>query len=104
MASVWGFKNFKKAVTTAGTRTALQSSVLQVHTAIIKANAANTGVIYVGDSSVASTNGYELSAGEGVAIPLMLMPQTGSAVDLSAIYIDASVSGEGVSVAYLTRP
>lgn len=97
------FKTFKKTVTTAGTRTALTSSTLQVYEVVVKALASNTGTIYIGDSTVASSNGYELSAGASFSIPLTMIPKTGSVVDLNWIYIDASVNGEGVCVAYLQR-
>lgn len=79
--------NGKKTVTTAGTRVTLASSTT-VQSVTIKALASNTGTIYVGDTSVASTNGFQLSAGETVSLDL---------TNLNTVNLDASVSGEGVT-------
>jgi hypothetical protein len=78
----------QKTVTTAGTRVALGDVVVNSSLAI-KALAANTGVIYLGDSTVSSTNGFQLAAGE-----IMLIQQAGNLKD---IYIDASANSQGVS-------
>ncbi len=76
----------RKAVAAAGTRVQLDSVACK--SAIIKALPANTGKVYVGDSTVAAANGFPLSAGEGFAL----------AIDnLNRLYIDADVNGEGVA-------
>lgn len=80
--------NGKKTVTTAGTRVALASSQAILSGVTVKALAANTGVIYVGNSSVASTNGFQLAAGESVFLEI---------ADLATVYLDAAVNGEGVT-------
>lgn len=74
-------------VTNAGTRVALggSTSILGV---TIKAKLINTGYIYVGNNAVTSANGYILSAGDIVNIDVD---------NLVDIFIDSSVSGEGVS-------
>lgn len=79
--------NGKTSVTTAGTRVVLAASqaVLSV---TIKALSTNTGVIYVGNASVASTNGFQLSAGDTLSMDL---------ANLNTINIDSSVNGEGVT-------
>lgn len=77
----------KKTVTTAGTRVALASSQA-VKSVVIKALQTNTGYIYVGDSSVASTNGFQLLAGDTVSLDI---------ANLSTVNIDSSVNGEGVT-------
>lgn len=81
-----------KTTSTAGTRTNLgDTSCLSV---TVKALAANTGKIYVGDGSVTSANGLELSAGESVSF----------AVDnLAKVFINPSVSSEGVTFLYVDR-
>ena len=57
--------NGKVLVTTAGTRVQLTSDVTNMKSGVtIKALGTNTGLIYVGDVSVASANGYQLSPGE----------------------------------------
>lgn len=79
--------NGKKTVTTAGTAEALADST-PVKSVVIKALYSNTGKVYVGDSSVSSSNGFELEAGDAIAIEID---------NLNKIYIDADNSGEGVS-------
>jgi hypothetical protein len=79
--------NGKKTVTTAGTRVALASSQA-VKSVTIKALSANTGVIYVGDSSVSSANGLQLLAGESISLDI---------ANLNTVNLDSSVNGEGVT-------
>lgn len=86
----------RKVVATAGTRVRLADAVTVCTKIIITAPVGNGGTIYVGDSSVSAVAGSEQG--------LMLMP-TGSATididDISKIYIDATVSGEGITYSYL---
>lgn len=79
--------NGKKTVTTAGTRVTLASSQA-VKSVTIKALSTNTGFIYVGDTSVASTNGFQLSAGETISMDI---------ANLNTVNLDSSVSGESVT-------
>lgn len=74
-------------VTTAGTRVVLGSSqaILGV---TVKANDDNTGSIWIGDSSVASGDGLELSPGDGVPIDMS---------NINVLYIDSDEDGDGVS-------
>jgi|1_EtaG_2_1085319.scaffolds.fasta_scaffold58833_1 hypothetical protein len=74
-------------VTTAGTAVQLQTSANLSLT--IKALAGNTGLIYVGDSTVDSSTGFELSAGDSVSLAIS---------QNNVIWLDCSVNGEGVSV------
>lgn len=74
-------------VTTAGTRVTLAASQA-VKSVAIKARSTNTGTIYVGNSSVASTNGIQLLAGETVSLNI---------ANLNTVNIDSSVNGEGVT-------
>ncbi len=74
-------------VTTAGTRVVLASSTT-CKSVTIKAKAANTGIIYVGSSTVSSANGFALLAGETVTLDI---------ANLTTVNLDASVSGEGVT-------
>lgn len=80
-------KNGKKTVTTAGTRVTLASSTV-VKSVTIKALVTNTGLIYVGDTAVANTNGYQLSAGDTVSL---------SIANLATVNLDSDVNGEGVT-------
>lgn len=76
------------SVTTAGTAVALASTQALVSGVTIKALAANTGIIYVGPSTVDSATGFELAVGEQIFLEI---------ANLSSVYIDAAVNGDGVS-------
>jgi len=78
----------RKAVTTAGTAVILLAATI-TDTLTIKALAGNAGDIYVGNSTVDSTNGFPLSPGETVSLD----------IDHNAdnVYIDAATSGDGVA-------
>ena len=54
----------------------------------IKAESDNTGIVYVGDSSVSAANGYYLLAGETVFL---------SIDDLAEVWLDVSVAGDGAT-------
>lgn len=81
-----------QTVTTAGTRVALASTTA-IKSVTVRAKSVNTGLIYVGSSIVASSNGFQLSAGETVSIDID---------NLSKVYIDSAVNEEGVSFIYLS--
>lgn len=82
-----------KDVSSAGTPVALLSTRTFGRDIIVKADAANTGYIWIGDVNVlASTGvGIELDAGE---------VWIGNQFNLNQIYIDATVGGEGVGFTY----
>lgn len=96
-------KVLKKAITTAGTKEQLTTADRPVPAVIIQALTANTGIIYVGDSEVSSTNGLELSAGDSITLENDDLGSSGSIVSLRDIWLDASISGEGVVAFYLER-
>lgn len=82
----------RKTVTTAGTAVALSSSSVLVGSVSLTALSTNTGLIVVGASTVKAAagerRGQPLSAGQSVSLDIR---------DLSSIYIDSTVNGEGVS-------
>ncbi len=81
----------QKAVALAGTAERLHAG-LQVNPCVmIKALPANTDVVYVGDvnGDVSSSNGLPLSKGEAVVLDFV--------GNLSSIWVDAAVGGEGVA-------
>jgi len=78
--------NGRTTVATAGTRVPI-SGDMEVISVTVKALRTNTRNIYVGDETVSSSNGYVLAPGEAVDIEID---------NLSKVYIDADVSGEGV--------
>jgi len=91
-AALTAIANGQNTVTSAGTAEVL-ATTQAVKAVTIKALSTNTGSIWVGDSGVDSTNGYELFCLDSV---------TFSIDDPVKIYIDASVTGEGVSFALLS--
>lgn len=87
-----GAKSGQKTVTTAGTAVALATTREVNCGIVIRALAANTGKIYVGNDGagdVTSANGFELAAGDLMVIDYV--------EDIADIIIDSSVNGEGVS-------
>lgn len=83
--------NGKKTVTSAGTAEALASSTSSA-SVTIRALGTNTGQVYVGDSGVDSTNGYQLDAGDTVSLDID---------NVSDVYIDVDTSTEGVTYLYV---
>ena len=89
----------EKLVTTAGVRELLKDSrpnEVVVYTVTIKALSTNTGKIYIGDETVASTNGFPLDPRDSVTLN-----SEKANIDLSEIYIDSAVDGEGVRLIYM---
>lgn len=91
-----GIVSAVKAVTSAGTAEALAGSTA-CKWVTIQAQTDNTGVIAVGDSGVVTTvstgDGILLEAGDTISIPID---------NLADVFIDASVSGDGVRFMYGT--
>lgn len=88
------FSTAQKNVTTSGTPVQLDALIApDGATVIIKAKRANTGQITVGNSSANALNTgtafFELSAGQSVGLQVQ---------NANAIWIDATVSGEGVEI------
>lgn len=77
----------RTTVATAGTEQSLATNNSNATGVFIKALAGNTGIVYIGDSTVTSSNGYELSAGEEIFLPI---------ANTAAIYVDAATNGDGV--------
>lgn len=79
----------KKTVTTAGTKVALGTQAVPCPI-VVKALSTNTGLIYLGDGTTAtSAAGFQLAAGESVVFERVY--------SLANVYIDAAVNGEGVT-------
>ena len=85
----------RKTVTTAGTRVQLSSSSVPILKVVIQALQANTGFIAVGGSTVVAASGTERGY---ILAPFNAITITVS--DLNLIYLDSTVSGEGVSYYY----
>jgi len=78
----------RRAVTTAGERVSLATDIKGATGVYIKAMATNTGLIYVGDITVTSANGFPLSAGDQLFLPIS---------STSSIFLDSAVNGGSVA-------
>jgi hypothetical protein len=85
-------------VTTAGTAVALGS--VKVPFVTILALPANAGEVYVGQSTVSSTDGFTLEAGKGLSLNDPDPTTTGDKYDLSEIYVDSANNGDKVRIIY----
>lgn len=87
----------RKVVAAAGTAEALSSTTVVVTWIIVTAETNNTGVMTVGASTVVASlttrRGIPLLAGESMLL---------EAVDIASIYLDATVTGDGVTYLYVT--
>lgn len=82
-----------QTVTTAGTRVQLSSISVPCKNVTIQSKFANTGNMYLGDSTVSSSNGLVLYPGS--ATSFRVTPN-----NLNLLYIDSAVNGEGVDYFY----
>mgnify|MGYP003680240014 FL=1 len=87
----------EKTVTTAGTAVPLVASKTLVASYSLRAKAANTGQIYIGNSSVDDTINDGFDSGEGES---WAAHGKWHFVDLAGIYIDSDEDGEGVELRY----
>lgn len=79
-----------QTVTTAGTRVQVSTTAYLYRSLTIIAKDNNTGRIYVGGADVASTTNRGLAGGDSISFV------SDKGIDLSDVYLDASVSGEGI--------
>lgn len=82
-----------KTVTTAGTRVQVTATITPILWITVQALSTNTGTIFVGGSTIDSTRGVHLTAGEAYDIRVR---------DLSAVWLDSSVNGEKLTYLYGT--
>jgi hypothetical protein len=80
-----------RTVTTAGTRVQLSLISVPCRKVTIQALQSNTGKIYIGDSSVSSSNGIFLFSTQS----FQLTPN-----NLNLVYLDSEVNGGGVVYQY----
>lgn len=98
----------KVVVTTAGTRKQISTSVIFAHTVFVQQFPGNTGKIYLGDVTVVGSTGVGVTA----ILPIPTANSLGSFTlswpdphfqfDLSQLYLDSEVNGEGAIVSYVT--
>jgi len=91
--------NGRKTVTTPGTAVQLSISLKAAVEVLVSALSTNTGIVCVGGSSVLATAGSEsgvlLKPGETARI-YGGMSCEGGLLDLTSLYLDAAVAGEGI--------
>lgn len=90
-------------IPTAGTRVQLSATATPVSAVIIQAKATNSGLIFVGDSSVSATRGISLAAGKALSLTCEEMAAEGEEFFLSDIYVDAATNGDDVKISYVKR-
>ncbi len=96
--------NFRKTVTTAGTREQLTTSQVKSPSVLIQALRANTNPIFIGNNSVSSTTHFlSLSAGGSVTLSAVDFGWAGAQMDLSNIWLDVTTNGEGVVCGFMER-
>jgi uncharacterized protein YabE (DUF348 family) len=90
-------KDGRRVVATAGSRLALIAAYTPAKLVIITAETDNTGVIVVGGTTVVATvltrQGIPLLAGDSVTLEVD---------DLIKVYLDSTVTGDGVTYVYFT--
>ena len=81
-------------VSSAGTRVQIKNSPNRVRWVQFKALAGNSGLTYVGVDDVSASVGYELSAGNTVALNF---GEFGGSIPISKLYVDAATNGDKVA-------
>ena len=93
-----GIDDGRKTIDSAGTAETLTAASTPCTKVTITAEADNTGVIVVGGSSVVAAlgtrQGTPLNAGQSYTVEID---------DLVKIYLDSTVSGDGVTYSYMTE-
>lgn len=92
-----------KTVSVAGTRETLASATIYCKQLFVQALSTNTGKIYIGDNTVIATVAIELGTPvPGVVLPAVRLVSVDEStpINISDLYIDAEVSGEGVNIYY----
>ncbi len=80
--------NGKKTVSTPGTAEIIASSQTLVAGVTVKALIGNTGRVYVGNSGVDSSNGFELDPGQTIFVEID---------NINKVYVDVATASDGVT-------
>lgn len=81
----------RTVVTTAGTRVQVNNTPRRVLSILFKGRDSNTGKVYVGDSTVASTAGVELKANQALNVRFLDSRVSGI---FSDFWVDAATNGD----------
>ena len=97
-------KHFMKTAT-AGTEVRLTTADIKTPAVLIQAERSNTGYVYLGQGPTMSSSSYgiDLAAADSVSITAKDFGMAGANISLKEIWMDVSVSTDGVSVFYLER-
>jgi hypothetical protein len=90
-------------IPTAGARVQLQSGDEWVTTIVFYAPAANTGLIWIGDSSVAANRGVALAPGATFSLSQDSNGGDGDEFNLADIYVDTATNGNDVAVSVVRQ-
>lgn len=88
-------------VTTITTRVQVSATDTKVVSVIFTADAANTGLTYVGDITVAAANGVPIAPGASVSIGASQIFGNTDEFSLADLYVDAATNGNKLRVNYL---
>lgn len=95
-----GYSNGTKAVTTAGTRVQLSTDVTSCVSLTVQVLSTNAGTIWIGGTTVSASGKVGLALTNGATPPASayFSPSATTALyALSAIWLDATNSGDGVT-------
>jgi len=88
------FETGQTTVSTAGTAVQLNNSGSLMHEVKVKALAGNSGLVYLGISTVSATTGYELGANQELTISFSPL---GGRVSASHLWVDAATNNDKIS-------
>jgi len=88
-------------VATAGTRVQLSATTVRLREVVVQAKNGNSNTIYFGNSSVSSTNGFQLQPGQSFSLSELSLMTGENSFDLSTMYVDAATNGDQVVIAYI---
>jgi len=106
MAAGYKLKLNDKDVSSAGTAErllAITDAGKLTHSVEITAKSGNTGDVFIGDSTVTSSNTPGLSATEQIVINGPLTGGHQELIDLSEIFLDVTTNDDGVLLRYIVR-
>lgn len=83
-------------VATAGTAVRFTTATTPIKSILIAAPSGNTGAVYIGDSTVASTNSPPLAAGSERTITFKDNPDD-TPGDMADLYVDVSTNGDTIT-------
>lgn len=99
------FRSAQVNVDAAGTAEQIVTATTLVRSVILKALAANTGLIYVGNDGagdVTSANGFVLDKGEVIMVKADEAAKGGdSRFDLSTLWVDADTAGDDLCALWI---